>query len=464
MLSNYLDQIRLTLEGKECISYRYLAVELNVKVDAAKRMLYEFHDKNSQHFATIAIGGFNKDGMYRTVVVPRTEVDASRGQFSKIMTEFVYSLHINKSSQWQEEVAQLDFEQMSNLFAEDCFVEKVNRIGSVSCDLKHNVLLPAGTKVSVNRVVPPVPPARTVSTPAAAASSSGSGGAGNQSNPFTIGKSVSAPNTSIFGNNSTAPVKTTVSAAVSGFFSKNTVESKLKPKPKGASTTVDASSTQGSADKTASPAGAAVSATSRVIQDDEDDDEWDDGSGYKPKKSNLAKRVPKNKSILDDDEVWDDAKTAKDTDPVCTPMEVENVVENKGKKGKHALVQRGAMDDFVNDGSFEGDAKVGPGGVCLDEGVNGSGSGAGGRKKKLVEKTFENEKGYLVTEMVWEEMSAEEEAELARQAAVAAAEAEKRAAALAAKKAAAPVPSKKGSTTNSGGTQKGMMAFFGAKK
>jgi len=37
MPSDHLDKIRLTLEAKECISYRFLSVDLNTKVDVAKR-------------------------------------------------------------------------------------------------------------------------------------------------------------------------------------------------------------------------------------------------------------------------------------------------------------------------------------------------------------------------------------------------------------------------------------------
>jgi len=391
-------------------------------------MLYEFHNKHTEHFATISICGLNKEGMYRTVVVPRAEVDTARLEFSKIMTEFIYSLHINKSSQWQEEVAQLDLAQMSALFAGDGFVEKLSGISNVSCDLAENVLLPAGTKVSVTRIVPDAP-TRTVSA-SAPASSSG------------FGTKPAPSSTSSASSSKPAPSKAAVSSAVAGFFGKSSAPAKPKPvaaPPVAAPAVVES---------TCAPS----SASTRVIQDDEDDDEWDDGSGYKPKKSNLSKRVAK--SILDDDEAWDSAsKNAQAAADSTTAMDIENVDnadQTKAKRGKHAIVQRGAMDDFVNDGSFEGDAKV----------VASAGNGTPGeRKKKLVEKTFENAKGYLVTEMVWEEISEEEEAEMARQASVAAAAAEKRAAAVAAKKAAAPPPKK----TSAGGAQKGMMSFFGKK-
>jgi hypothetical protein len=186
-------------------------------------MLYEFHTKFGQYFATISICGLNKDGMYRTVVVPHSEGDAARVMFSKIMTEFIYSLHANKSSVWQEQVAQLDFEQMSNLFDDDSYMERVNAISHVACDLKENVRLPSGTKISVNRVVPAAV-VRTATVPPPSSS-----GSGAKASALVSAKTLSVPTSGFFSSSNGAPAKAAVSSAVSGFFSKSAAPAKPKP-------------------------------------------------------------------------------------------------------------------------------------------------------------------------------------------------------------------------------------------
>eukprot|EP01036_Dinobryon_divergens_P028689 gene28689-37677_t len=147
------------------------------------------------------------------------------------------------------------------------------------------------------------------------------------------------------------------------------------------------------------------------------------------------------------------------------------------KKRKEVL--HGAMDDFMNEKDPD----------LVEQGAAAAPSEKQpkSKKRRLVEKMFADAKGYLVTEMVWEEFSdeegdrdrdgdgeAEDKAEAAAEAAVppaskpqpslaatlpssaAQAPKEKKPAAGAAKKAPKSNPTK-------GGTQKSMMSFFGAK-
>ena len=126
------------------------------------------------------------------------------------------------------------------------------------------------------------------------------------------------------------------------------------------------------------------------------DDEWDDG--YKPDKAKLSER-PKafgapegtgggyQPEVESDQE--DDASSTKAKSP---------------RKRRNKTFTRGAIDDFVNDSAA----------ADTDRAAN--------KKRKLVPKVkhldilmknnlvqlFEDEKGYLVTQMVWEECSVEE--------------------------------------------------------
>ena len=462
-------------------------------------MLFDFHSKFPQNPATYSVTGMTTDGILRTKVVIEKDVEALKSSLSSIHCEFIYSIHMDNSENWEQEVALLDFEQFSLLLSDKSFLSAANGIGGINGNIKENVLLSAGERVSRSPLSAISISSNTINNTNAGSPRSGLPPKGPSTNSiknsFSTGNTNTNTNTNTNSNIAASVVNVKVPTAVSSFFSsssttsnnnnnnknnskteKKTTKDNSKPNIFASSNKNKNTSNKNTSNK--NPSNPEIS-TKEEIADanndtdtnsksktiiDDDDEEWDDGSGYKPKKSNLSKR---NKTILDDEEMWENTKEtpAEESVPV-DPMEVdvdgvdgvEGVGEDKTtekKKKKPVLVSRGAMDDYVNDHTFEGDDVVAPTVTSTE------------RKKKLVEKVSTDAKGYLITEMVWEDMTPEEEAAEALAVQVAA---EKKAAAIAAsaaaalKKASAPSTStsnsKKGSATIQ---QKGMMSFFGKK-
>lgn len=158
---------------------------------------------------------------------------------------------------------------------------------------------------------------------------------------------------------------------------------------------------------------------------EEDDEEWD--GGYKTDKSKLRKR---NKVIDDeddeDDEVLETTLTKED----------EKLIAKQTGVAKH-----GAMDDFVTE--------VAP--VVSD--------GSKRKKKKLVEKTFVDAKGYMVTEQVMEEVTDDEPSP--KKAAISSIK-QQTSNSVPKQNSVPSVKAKKGAVAT-GPPQKNMMAFFSKK-
>lgn len=325
------------------------------------RMLFEFQSTHPEYFVTTAITGLLKDGSLSHQVVRHNDIEATRTLFSSILGEYIYSIHTSESSCWREEVAQLDLNQFTTLFSSKVSSSMIGlnkRVSSISLD-KDPLLLPPGERISVAPL--PTPPPATIPT----------SGAVKASKPVSTGSFFGSSTNTNSGSFSNKEKSSKVSASVSNFFTQSKKESVPEKKVENSKPAV---------------------ASTPMAVDDEEDDEWDDGSGYKPSKANLQKRVKKN--ILDDDDAWEaaavhtaalekqskDEKKSNDNDKSeCNSVEM-GVEEAEKLKAKKKVYTRGAMDDFVNDHSFEGDDE--PKAVT----ASATALGPNNRKKKLVEK------------------------------------------------------------------------------
>jgi len=138
---------------------------------------------------------------------------------------------------------------------------------------------------------------------------------------------------------------------------------------------------------------------SKIIMDDDDDEEWD--AAYKTDANKLKARTqeeekaraalaPKVGAVEELADVPDSLdQTASDDDEVV--QDGKKISKRKQKE----LLTRGAMDDFMEEAQ-------------IAEYKRAQGGKTRPKKRKLVEKMFADEKGYLVTEMVWEEVTDDE--------------------------------------------------------
>eukprot|EP00597_Dinobryon_sp_UTEXLB2267_P005298 CAMPEP_0170059964 /NCGR_PEP_ID=MMETSP0019_2-20121128/2056_1 /TAXON_ID=98059 /ORGANISM="Dinobryon sp., Strain UTEXLB2267" /LENGTH=417 /DNA_ID=CAMNT_0010265369 /DNA_START=15 /DNA_END=1268 /DNA_ORIENTATION=- len=143
-----------------------------------------------------------------------------------------------------------------------------------------------------------------------------------------------------------------------------------------------------------------------VVSKDDDDAEWDDDDEPTLKRKTSVKAVDENKSPVRDTIIspskvdTNKSTTADDNDDEQKSSDNESespqVVETtKRKPRKKKEVLHGAMDDFMTENDPENPSKP-----SNEENKR--------KKKKLVEKMSKDEKGYLVTEMVWEEFTDDE--------------------------------------------------------
>eukprot|EP01034_Spumella_vulgaris_P022377 gene22377-28499_t len=226
----------------------------------------------------------------------------------------------------------------------------------------------------------------------------------------------------------TPPLKSKSSIQASSFFNKSassssvvapaatkttTKESKSSIFSKSAS--VPAASSQVSTDNnnsqnSTSAAAASTSSQLEIEQEEQEegeDAEWDDGSGYKVDKSRVAKReldggVARRRVIAVDDD--DEEETGdKDTTDLTGEAAEGDVESGKKRKAKAALHVHGAMDSYMEDvaiAEYRSSAAAEAAGEALPK--------AKRTKQKLVEKMFVDAKGYLVTETVMEEVTDDE--------------------------------------------------------
>jgi hypothetical protein len=182
-------------------------------------------------------------------------------------------------------------------------------------------------------------------------------------------------------NSSTASKVIKTKAIASNPFSSSQSQIRLNTDSKACVTTTETlQPLLGQADTVSAPNTTNMDLEEYAVNSDE---EWEDG--YKPDKNNLAKMgkafgAPEGTGGMHAPEISEDLEDA--------DIPVVAVTNKRGK-----VHVRGALDDFVDD--------------SIPSTLNATGRV---KKRKLVPKLFEDEKGYLVTEMVWEEYS-EDEAE-----------------------------------------------------
>ncbi len=245
------------------------------------------------------------------------------------------------------------------------------------------------------------------------------------------GKSV-ADSTSFFANNkpATKPASTTANSTIS---SKKEDDNKRKVNNIFAN----------------NPATTKNSVTSKIIEtapsadlsskNNDEDDEWDDGVGYKPDKNKLKKSKKEADELnslvpeLADKNSDDIADIAMDT--VEQPADVSP--QSKASKKTKTFVH-GAMDDYMEDVA-----------VAIEIAKENNPQqipGVKKMKKKLVEKLYSTEDGYLETRYEYEDVTDDE---------------------LPVEKKASPKKmaptAKKDDKKASTGQQKGMMSFFSKK-
>jgi len=407
---NHLDVLKQHLiDNDKFISYRWLANDLQISVDVAKKVMTDYINENPDNNNINAMycvsGIINDTNEYQMFVVPYKLLDNTKQRFSKVTSTHIYSLQHKIPLTIASQLKNDDSNQAKDLLALQPTFEffLLNKLGHV---VNNDIIIkPLGQKYVIAQVH--IDPIRD-----------------------SIKSSIQNPPAS----------KGTKKVSANDFFSStkasNAVneEKKKADKLKELDDILDFSSKSSKSNKKDTK-------IKSVGGDDGEDAEWDDGTGYRTNKDNLKKR----KAIHIPDEESDEKKMDEETDVIIVDED-----EKENKQIAKKTYTHGAMDDYMEDVAIAkhiASQETGPNDAIVKK-----------TKKKLVQKTVCDEKsGYIETVFEYEEVTDDEvEKPIAKAAPVTKT--------APPKVASAKSSNKKGSPDKNKPAQKSMMSFFGAKK
>lgn len=392
-----LEELRGFIDNDQFVSFRWFANCLDIHVESAKTILTTFKETNKDVCATYCVSGLLKNQQQSISIVPESSLTRCKELFSVINCVHVYSIQKIKFLESSSISAQLnaaDVQQANELTALQTVSMSflLNGLGGIKMD--GSDVKPVGQRVS--------PPVRAAIVPSSSSDISAEGQmmksfakAGNNKDKTAAASSSSAKDNKDQDKKASA-IATSFFATTASSSSAKAVPEKKKPAAKETAAKIKAKPAE------------KVEKVEKVVNvkggdADDNDDEWTEegAASYKPDK----KKLKSDKSNLPASssgsaQVDLDLTSSQSTTEDSQPTDSEPV--DKTKKYVH-----GAMDDYMEDVAIEEfKAQEALGGSAEGlEGVQGVLSEGGKRtKKKLVEKMFADAKGYLVTEMVWEDV------------------------------------------------------------
>jgi DNA polymerase subunit Cdc27 len=332
-----LEELRGFLDNDQFVSFRWLAVFLDVNVEKSKTILEKFKSSNSDVSATYCVSGQLKNKQQSISVVSEKNLTKCKEMFEHINCTHIYSLQKTKLAESVNVPVQLntaDVQQGIEQIAlqPTCVPQLLNSNGGIKLD--GNEIRPVGKRAQA--IV------RVIST---SNKSSTSGSAERN-----IMKSFSSTSNNAKDKSGTA--------ALSSSSAKDISAEKTKDKSKSAASAFFANTASATAEKSdvikvakTSTANVATNSTSGRLRkaesnDDDDDDEWTEegAASYKPDKAKLqTKKVARNATTTEEcSEV-----------PCATPLIVDEINTKSVETKKSQLHVHGAMDDYMEDVAIE---------------------------------------------------------------------------------------------------------------
>jgi DNA polymerase subunit Cdc27 len=335
-----LEELRGFLDNDQFVSFRWLAVFLDVNVEKSKIILEKFKSSNSDVSATYCVSGQLKNKQQSISVVSEKNLAKCKEMFEHVNCTHIYSLQkiklaesLNAPVQLNTADVQQGIEQIA--LQPTCVLQLLNSNGGVRLD--GNEIKPVGKRAQA--IV------RSIST------SNKSSTSGNAER--NVMKAFSSAS-----NNAKDKCGT---AALSSSSAKDISAEKTKDKSKSTASAFFANTASATAEKSdaikvtkASAANAATNSTSGRLRkaesnDDDDDDEWTEegAASYKPDKAKLqTRKVVRNATNTEEcSEI-----------PCATPLTVDEI-DGKNTKSvetkKSQLHVHGAMDDYMEDVAIE---------------------------------------------------------------------------------------------------------------
>ena len=371
---NSEEELRGFIDSDQCVSFRWFDNVLGINVEQAKTIMDAFRNSHEDAFATYCITGHLKgtNQISAVAIVPEDKLDACKKKYETVSNVHIYSLQKRAMSELKDnlsfQLSTADALQTNELLLKAQGQEVpflLNGYGGIKMGGVN--MRPAG-----HRITMPAPVA-----PSSSSSSSSSAVASKTANAFFgAGGSSSSSSSSSSSKTGAAVKKEKPPAAVASFFANKK--------------TADAPAPPAAAEKQKTKPEKVATAANTFEGDDEEDEKFAD----------------KNQSKMDVSEgAGGDNEDEVDTSP--------SGKAGKAGKKKNANV-RGAMDDYFEDVAiekFNADKGEGdePGSATKGAPAGAAAPGEKKKKMKLVSKMFADEKGYLVTQQVMEEVTDDEE-------------------------------------------------------
>lgn len=347
----YQDEISAFLDAENSITARWVANNLRTNLTKARNLLSLYKKAQPELSVSYLVAGINISGSVSYIVSDDVDLEGVRGQFSSIRSEEVYALHKRTSISNKAEIQALECDQASELLfmthpnSADFYKNSIGCIVCPNVDIKpigQRILSSKLTvssqsvpevresiKTSINKTLPSAPAASVIKSKSSIQATNFFGAAvAKELKPAKDASAVQEEKPVVAGRSSAA-----------------ILNSNETPDNASASAVVGA--------VVAAPAPASAKKVGKIVCDDDEDEEWD--SGYKPDAARLKERVDaiaassSNRisvgSVVD---VADMDMTAEDEDGL-EGAEGAGAGKTARKKGKHAVVKHGAMDDYMED-------------------------------------------------------------------------------------------------------------------
>lgn len=453
-----MEEIDFLVSIGKIVTYRGLACSLDVSYEVAISILTEYHNQHQSTRTTYFVSGITHDSQHIICIVKDNELESATKLFTTLNSKHIYSVHKDSPLNIFTQLSEANNEQKPN--NDKFFLNSQSNIKNGFLTLR-----PVGVR-ALPSTPSLLPLANIAGATAATVKKVVSSSAKEFFKPSTSSSAAKiSPNITGSGNTTVATVsngnKVSAKAQPTSSVADEdnsrgddiSADTKKKDTVKNSKASVSESDSGTMLPKEKEP-----STSAKKVEEDEDE-EWDDGGGYqtKPKEVNKKKtfRPAKKKGEAFENDATSEKENVRLASEVVgvEDSEEQDREECHAKKQKVAVV--GAMDGFVKSNEDKIESRV----VELNLGSGG------GKKvmKRLVEKMYMDERGFLVTNMEWEEVEVDE-SEGGNETAV---EEEKlKPAATTVKRDTAPPQNKKGKgkvTASDAAPQRSISSFFSKK-
>ena len=356
-----MDQLRTYLESEDVVTSRWLANTLSVKTPTARQMLAEFKANHAGDYKAfhLLIGKRINNGGAVMMVVAEDQMVAKKKTLESVQSCEIYSLQLDVRSTVlpgakADCVLQLYFadsaqeQELLRSGADDADALLQNAAGCIKASTRGSAIKirSASERAVYSGYSAPRPAASTPAfKPSAAAKSSSSSIDKDKEETMKVSKSSTMSAKSFFGSTPTGAGGKKAGASAAAKAGAGKPKSKAQGTLNGSVSRLDTTGTNADAKSVQ---------RSTTVGTDDDEEDWDDGTGtsYVPNKANLqSRKVAVGMPVGQGGLHQADVENMEEEEEASSA----GAANSTGAKRQHA-VGSGAMDDWREDGEDENDS------------------------------------------------------------------------------------------------------------